>query len=213
MPYAVVRGARNTIVIPHVGRKIARRRWGVRGWGLGQDPNVNITPGGIVQTGGDDDLSNISATDIQNLTATGPNATPSIILGTPGTLAPAGSFATATSGVTSTGEAVLAPGSIGSPCPDGSGEVISDQYGTCSPVSSLSSALANPASYAALGLTASQAAAITAALTTAQKLISPTGTVVAAPVSSNPFASISATGWILGGVALFAIVLVTSKKR
>jgi hypothetical protein len=74
--------------------------------------------------------------------------------------------------------------------------------------------LSTAAGAATLGLTATQAAAITAALNTATNTVKlATGQpITPVVVASNPFASISTTVWI-AGAGLLALVLVISKKR
>ena len=185
MPYALVRGARNTLRPPVV-------RWRRRG--LGQDSGDVCDP------------SSSSYDDLECANETG-GPLPSGGGETPTTNPLAGNTSLPPTGVM--------PAAIGSNVGCAAGYVVADNSGNCAPASSLAATLSTPAGASSLGLTAAQAAAITASLnaaTTAVKVA--TGQPVVTPVvaaSSNPFASISPTTLMIGAVALVALLLVMKK--
>jgi hypothetical protein len=107
-----------------------------------------------------------------------------------------------------------APVSVGSSAGCAAGYVVSDASGNCAPAATVLANLSTPAGAAAAGLSASQAAAITAALRTATGVVAAISPppVVAPPVSTNPFASISTTTWIVIAAAGAAVLLLSSRK-
>lgn len=211
MPYAVIHGAKNTLVIPFrrgphpVARKIWQRRRGVGCCGLGQDDTVDTSGSDI-------------GIDLTDNTGT--------VYGSSAPTSPLGP-------VTATGapaSATVAPtGSIGSPCPDGNGVII-DNYGSCGPSSTLAANLSTTAGQSALGLSPSQAAAILASIGTATKAVAvavsggcPAGYALNAGGSCSPASAvvstvgtiggIPTTYLIFGGLGLLALVLISGKKR
>lgn len=203
MPYALVRGARNTVRIP---RPV--RRW--RGMGQCYGDNSVDSSTGLTcpVAGAGDSLSDLSS-GVAQLNAgilTGPNAT--------SPLSTYGSVALPPASPTFQAGDIAQIGGPGTCAP---GYVVGDTSGNCVPAAQLASTLATPAGASSLGLTNAQAAAITQALAavgtavrvaTGQPVV-PTSALVAS--SSNPFASISPTVWI-AGAGLLALVLVLKKR-
>lgn len=207
MPYALVRGARNTVRIP---RPVQRWRI-IPHRGMGQcygDNSVDASTGLTCPVAGaGDSLSDLSS-GVAQLNAgilTGPNAT--------APLSTYGSVALPASPTFQAGDIAQ----IGGPGTCAPGYVVGDTSGNCVPAAQLASTLATPAGASSLGLTNAQAAAITqslAAVGTAVRVatgqpVVPTSALVAS--SSNPFASISPTVWI-AGAGLLALVLVLKKR-
>jgi hypothetical protein len=113
------------------------------------------------------------------------------------------------------GEAIATQYTIGSQgtCP--AGQIVVDQYGSCGPSSTLASTLASPSGANSLGLSPTAAAQIANALNaagTAVKIATGQAVTPVAVVSTNPFAAVSPTVWLVGAAVLVGIVLV-SKKR
>jgi hypothetical protein len=113
--------------------------------------------------------------------------------------------------VTPAGTPSFTFGPIGGSQGCAAGYVVGDAAGDCVPAATLAATLATPAGATSLGLTAAQAATITAALRTATAVVGGTAPVYVAPVT-NPFASISSTTWLIGGAALLGVFLLMKKK-
>lgn len=180
-------------------RKYARGGVGMRG--LGQDATLACgdvgQPDCPVDTSGD--LAAIQASGQLNqlYTSGGPNESAPVSVYTPVT-----SFSSA---------------NIGQSMSCAPGYVVVDASGNCGPASTLAATLAAPGGAATLGLTAQQAAALTASLNAANTAIKiATGQAPATsplPVSTNPFASISTTTWIIAAVAVVGVLMLSGRKR
>lgn len=218
MAYVLIRGARNTLAV----RRPRTVRWHRGFRGLGQ-VNADGTPCGDV---GEPDCVDISTGITQQIGPqnlgpfAGGTASSNPTLSTLPSPGSAGSLAPMScpsgSVLNSSGACESVAVSIGSPTGCPSGQVQINQYGDCGPSATLVATLASPSGASSLGLSPQAAAQIANALNatnTAVKIA--TGQPVGGPVavvSTNPFASISGTTWLIAAAVLAGIVLV-SKKR
>jgi hypothetical protein len=189
MAYVLIRGARNTLAV----RRPRAVRRGM--WGLGQAACANYDS--------DSGLCLDSTTDVPTSTTL------------PTAAGPVTSTGALPTSYLPSGEAIATQYTIGSQgtCP--AGQIVVDQYGSCGPSSTLASTLASPSGASSLGLSPTAAAQIANALNaagTAVKIATGQAVTPVAVVSTNPFASVSPTVWLVGAAVLVGIVLV-SKKR